>query len=137
MIEYRSGGHAEIDAVLALWRIAATGPSVTDDAESVATLLAVAPDALVVATDGSAIVGVVVAVFDGWRGAMYRLAVLPSYRRRGVASRLVQEGERRLRAQGARRLHMIVAADQEPAQAFWAHAGYTPSDQARFVKNLA
>jgi ribosomal protein S18 acetylase RimI-like enzyme len=122
--------------VLALWRTAATEPSVTDDAASIATLLAVAPDALVVATDGGAIVGVVVAAFDGWRGAMYRLAVLPSYRRHGVASRLVREGERRLRARGARRLHMIVAADQEPAQAFWAQVGYTPSDQVRFVKNL-
>ena len=116
MIEYRSGGHAEIDAVLALWRIAATGPSVTDDAESVATLLAVAPDALVLAVDDDTIVGVVVAVFDGWRGAMYRLAVLPSHRRRGVASALVLEGERRLRGHGAGRLHMIVAADEEPAQ---------------------
>ena len=45
-----------------------------------------------------ALSGTVIASWDGWRGAMYRLAVLPSLRRRGIAAALVDEGERRLQA---------------------------------------
>ena len=67
---------------------------------------------------------------------MYRLAVAPSYRRRGIGTALTNEAERRLRAWGAVRLHMVVAADQDEAQAFWQAAGYERTDQFRFVKVL-
>ena len=39
--------------------------------------------------------------WDGWRGSMYRIAVLPARRREGIGRALVAEGERRLRAWGA------------------------------------
>ncbi|HEX5371017.1 MAG TPA: GNAT family N-acetyltransferase [Dehalococcoidia bacterium] len=35
-----------------------------------------------------AVVGTFIVTFDGWRGNMYRLAVLPSLHRRGIARRL-------------------------------------------------
>ena len=133
----RSAGPADIDALLDFWRLATTVSSTTDDAESIAALLERSPDALILAEDVSGrIVGTVIAGFDGWRGAMYRVAVHPSARRRGVASALVAEGEHRLVAQGAVRLHMIVNVDEDSAQAFWASAGYERTDQSRFVKTL-
>jgi ribosomal protein S18 acetylase RimI-like enzyme len=46
-------------------------------------------------------VGTIVAGWDGWRGSLYRLAVLPAARRRGTALRLVADGERRLAEKGA------------------------------------
>ena len=92
---------------------------------------------LAVADDG-ALVGTVVAGWDGWRGTMYRLAVLPALRRQGIARQLVDEGERRLRALGARRFHLIVVAGEAPAQAFWAAAGYEQQqDRLRYVKTFA
>jgi ribosomal protein S18 acetylase RimI-like enzyme len=79
----------------------------------------------------------VVASWDGWRGAMYRLAVHPACRRRGVASQLVTAAERMLRARGARRIHLIVLADELPANAFWTAAGYAHQPrQRRYVKTL-
>jgi ribosomal protein S18 acetylase RimI-like enzyme len=135
MVTIRAGSITDIEAVLGLWR-ETTDSSLTDDAGSVARLLAHAPDALLLATDHDVLVGTVIVTWDGWRGAMYRLAVIPSQRRRGIATKLVSEGERRLRAHGARRLHMIVAGDAVDAQAFWTSAGYEPSDQLRYVKNL-
>jgi ribosomal protein S18 acetylase RimI-like enzyme len=135
MVTIRTGSITDIEAVLGLWR-ATTDSSLTDDAGSVARLLARAPDALLLATDHDVLVGTVIVTWDGWRGAMYRLAAIPSQGRRGIATKLVAEGERRLQAYGARRLHMIVAADAVDAQAFWTAAGYEPSDQLRYVKNL-
>jgi len=65
-----------------------------------------------------------IAASDGWRGNMYRLAVLFEYRRRGVASALVDEGEQRLRHRGVRRVTALVAHEQTGATQFWESLGY-------------
>jgi len=90
-----------------------------------------------VAEEGGRLVGTVIAGWDGWRGNMYRLAVLPRFRRRGIARSLVAEAERRLRAKGARRITALVVKDEEEALAFW-HAAEYEHDQrmVRYVKTL-
>lgn len=136
MVTIRTGDVADIEAVLVFWSTATTEPSATDNAASVAALVADVPEALLLAVEADEIVGTVIVGWDGWRGAMYRLAVAPSRRRRGIASALVEEGERRLAMWGARRLHMIVASDQVEAQAFWKALGYAATDQRRFIKTI-
>jgi ribosomal protein S18 acetylase RimI-like enzyme len=133
----RPATRSDVDAVLAFWGEATVEPSTTDDREGVLALLRFAPDALLLAVDDEQMVGTVVASWDGWRGAMYRLAVHPLHRRRGIASRLVAVAERMLRSLGVRRVHLIVLADEEPATAFWDAAGYThEARQRRYVKTL-
>ena len=132
----RTGTEYDVDGVLAFWQTATTVPSATDDAESLVALLGRSPDALIMAEDDGALVGTAIAGWDGWRGALYRVAVRPDARRRGIASAMIAEGERRLRAHVARRLHMIVNVDEEPAQKFWRSVGYERTDQSRFVKTL-
>jgi ribosomal protein S18 acetylase RimI-like enzyme len=137
MITLRAGTRADIDAVLAFWLDATAEPSTTDDASGLEGLLERSPDALILAVDDDAIVGTVVAGWDGWRGALYRLAVLPSYRRRGIATALVSEAERMLRVQGVRRMHLIASrAGGETAESFWISTRYEPTDQVRFVKSF-
>jgi len=63
------------------------------------------------------------------------VAVLPEYRRRGIGLRLVAEGERRLREQGAIRIGAIVLRHHPDAVGFWQAAGYTfQEDAGRLVK---
>ena len=137
MITLRAGTRADVDAVLTFWLDATAEPSTTDDADGLTALLERAPGALVLALDGDTIVGTIVAGWDGWRGALYRLAVEPSYRRRGIATRLVGEAESWLRDQGVRRMHLIASrAGGETAESFWISTRYEPTDQVRFVKDL-
>ena len=76
--------------------------------------------------------------WDGWRGALYRLAVAPSHRRRGIATALVDEAEQYLHVHGVRRMHLIVSTAGGPAAVdFWKSARYEPTDQLRMVKDLA
>ena len=92
-------------------------------------------DALLVAEIDGRVVGSLIAAFDGWRGNLYRLAVEPSHRRRGVARELVAEGERRLAAVGCRRISALVLRDEGPATALWAAAGYERAERiVRYVK---
>jgi ribosomal protein S18 acetylase RimI-like enzyme len=133
----RAGTGDDIPHVLELWREAETSPSTTDDPGGLSALLATDPDALLLAECEGFIVGVLIATFDGWRGNMCRLAVLPAHRRRGVAKSLVLEGERRLRSLGARRITALVAHELNGAEEFWSSVGYgSDPHTTRFVKTL-
>ena len=85
-------------------------------------------------------VGTVIAVFDGWRGNIYRLAVLPAYRKRGIARQLVQQAERRLAIRGAKRVVALASQHSETAAPFWdsmANEGWRPSHpKQRYAKTL-
>jgi ribosomal protein S18 acetylase RimI-like enzyme len=116
--DFRPAGPDDIGPILELWR-AATAPTSTDDADGVRALLARDPGALIVAESSGRLVGTVIAAWDGWRGSIYRIAVLPEYRRAGLGRRLLDEAERRLRDVGARRMHAIVVGTDEQAVGFW------------------
>jgi ribosomal protein S18 acetylase RimI-like enzyme len=136
----RAAGASDIPAVLALWNGARSPHASTlDSPDALARLLASGPGALLVAEDGpgGAIVGALVAAWDGWRGNMYRLAVAASRRRRGIGLALVRAGEAHLRAQGARRITALVAHEDADAVGLWAAAGYARDEAiVRFVRTL-
>jgi ribosomal protein S18 acetylase RimI-like enzyme len=128
----------DIPEILTFWTVATAEPSSTDDAGGIRGLLERSPGALIVAVDGGSIVGTVIAGWDGWRGALYRLAVTPTHRRRGIATALVERAEQHLHTQGVRRMHLIVSTAGGPAAVdFWTSARYEPTDQLRMVKDLA
>jgi len=137
-VDVRSARRGDIGEVLALWRAARSAQAATlDDAESVTRLIEHDADALLVAECDGHLVGVLVAAWDGWRGNMYRLAVLAAFRRRGIATRLVQAGHERLLARGARRVTALVAHAEEEAVGLWRERGYQFDEKlARFVRNL-
>ncbi len=127
----RPAGLADVEAVLALWA-EATVPSISDDAHSIAALLDHDPGALLVAEVDGALVGTLIATTDGWRCYLYRLAVHPDYRRRGIGALLVAAGERRL---AGGRTDALVLDDDEQAHAFWRALGYGPDPRlTRWVK---
>lgn len=133
----RDGNLGDLDAVLALWGLSDARPTVTDSIEPLRSLLAFDPQAVLVADAHGGIVGSLIAAWNGWRGSFYRLAVAPEYRRDGLATVLVREGEDRLRERGAVRLDAIVASDDAAAMSFWRSAGYDyQSDRSRFVRNF-
>lgn len=132
-----SASSRDIAGVLSLWTLGGGPSSVSDTPEALAHLLARDPGALLVAESGGAVVGSLIAAWDGWRGSFYKLVVHPEHRRQGIATELLREGESRLRARGAIRLTAIVVADDPAAMAFWEAAGYQcRPEQARFIQNV-
>ena len=113
----------EAEALLALWQVAGTSPSVTDTVADIQRTIECHASVLVAEAD-QRIVGSLIATFDGWRGNMYRIAVHPDYRRRGIGQALVEEGEKRLTKQGAKRITALVEEKYPWATAFWSSVGY-------------
>jgi len=130
----------EIGAVLDVWRRAEAIPGETDTAADLGHLLRHDDEALLVAIADGQIVGTAIVTWDGWRAGLWRLAVLPEWRRRGVARALVAEAERRLLAKGARRMSVLAEENDPRAMAFWearTDMGYVRDPGARrYVKML-
>lgn len=130
----RAATSGDIPELLAFWQRAAE-PTSTDSGEALAVLLARDPGALIVAEAGGAIVGSVVAGWDGWRGSIYRLAVAPEHRRAGLGGALLCAAEQRLDELGATRLHAIVVAANHQAVAFWESSEWEyQAGQLRYAK---
>jgi ribosomal protein S18 acetylase RimI-like enzyme len=133
----RSGTPEDVDTVLRLWREADAVVSTTDHADALHVLLDRDPDALLIAEVADEPVGTLIVGWDGWRANLYRLAVLPARRRRGIARGLVVAAQERLRAGGARRGAAVVVIDHDHAAAFWRSMGYVLDGQVgRFAKML-
>ncbi|MER7911053.1 GNAT family N-acetyltransferase [Streptomyces sp. NPDC096068] len=128
----------EAEAVLAFWRESAEGTSVSDDVDGVTRLVARDPEALLLALADGRIVGSVIAGWDGWRASLYRLAVLPAHRRRGISTALLRAAEERFAALGGRRADAMVLEANGTGRMVWAAAGYEREDHwRRWVKPLA
>jgi ribosomal protein S18 acetylase RimI-like enzyme len=128
---------ADVDAVLALWRLTGSGGTIADTPEVLRRRLARDGDLFLVACVGDEIVGTLIGGWDGWRGSMYRLAVHPAHRRRGIARALVREVEARLAARGCARVTALVLRAEPDAAAFWTAVGYPPDPTVdRRVRNV-
>ncbi|MFB0632139.1 GNAT family N-acetyltransferase [Streptomyces sp. AB3(2024)] len=136
--QIRTATAADAENVLAFWKEAAEGTSITDDADGVTRLIARDPLALILAESDGVLVGSVIAGWDGWRASLYRLAVLPARRRQGIASALLEAAELRFVAAGGRRGDAMVLEANERAHRMWAAAGYEREDRwRRWVKPFA
>jgi ribosomal protein S18 acetylase RimI-like enzyme len=131
---FRPATATDAPAVVALWREAGAEPGHTDNVESVLRLIERDPAALILVELEGRLIGSVIAGWDGWRGSIHRLAVVPTQRRRGLGRQLVQQAEARLADVGAVRCQAIVVETDRQAVAFWGASGWDHQrERLRFV----
>jgi N-acetylglutamate synthase len=78
--------------------------------------------------DDGKLVGVVLASHDGRKGWINRLAIDPDYRRRGLATGLVEAAEAALRAQGIDVVAALVESDNTASTNLFLRLGYLEHD---------
>ncbi len=127
----------DAEGVLALWCIADTTASVTDNVDAVCAAITVESTHFLVGELDGQIVASIIGAFDGWRGNIYRLAVHPDCRRNGYARALLEEVGKRFNRQGVKRITALVEKDHPWATGFWEAVGYKLDERmVRFVLNL-
>jgi N-acetylglutamate synthase len=90
------------------------------------------PHYLIGAFAGKELVGVVVGSYDGRRGCVNRLAVTGAYRKKGVAQKLIDICEERLRGDGALVIYALIEVENIPSQTLFAKKGYHHHDGLMF-----
>jgi ribosomal protein S18 acetylase RimI-like enzyme len=70
--------------------------------------------------------GSVFGTFDGRRGWLNRLATRPDQRGQGIATELVRELERRLRAEGCVKINLLVEPENTAVVPFYERLGFRP-----------
>lgn len=115
----------DYDAVVEMWKaVEMYRPSVDglDHLEEVCRrnpglfLLAVEP--------GAGVVGSVIGTYDGRRAYIYHVAIHPDHRRKGYATALIEEVERRIWSLGAQKLRFMVGKENTSAQEFYMSVGF-------------
>lgn len=78
-----------------------------------------------VAVENSAIVGTIMAGYDGHRGWLYSVAVDPAKRLSGLGSSLVIHAEKALADLGCMKINLQLLATNEATAAFYKSIGYS------------
>ena len=137
MLEIRPYRESDEPAVVALWREVLADPAPWNDpAADLRRKLTVRRDWLFVATWDAAVVGTAMAGYDGHRGWVYRVAVAPGHRRRGVGTALLRRVEAALVAAGCPKVNLQVRAANPEAIAFYESLGFRIEDRISLGKPL-
>ena len=70
-------------------------------------------------------IGTVMAGYDGHRGWIYSLAVLPMCRKQGVGSALLSHAEKKLSSLGCLKINLQVREGNDAAEKFYINNGYS------------
>jgi len=124
----RAATAADIDGILKMWQEAAENATRPPDTR----------EAVILAEQDGEVIGSVIAGWDGWRCHLYRLAVRPARRRRGVGSALLGAAEDRFGVLGPARADAMVLDSNDLGQNLWQASGYRRQDDwRRWVKGLS
>jgi len=123
-------------AVVALWQACDLTRPWNDPYRDIARKLAVQPELFLVALAGEALVGTVMAGYDGHRGWINYLAVDPNQRRRGLGRLLMASAESALTARGCAKINLQVREGNGEVAAFYRAIGFTVDPVTSFGKRL-
>lgn len=83
------------------------------------------PDTCFVALQNEKVVGVIMAGSDGRRSYIYHTAVNPLYRKRGIATALVETVMQAMKNIGINKVALVVFEHNEGGNKFWEMLGFT------------
>lgn len=122
--------------LIALWQRCDLVRSWNDPDRDIDRKLALRDDLLLVARRDEAVVGGVMAGYDGHRGWLNYLAVDPDERGAGLGRLLVGEAERRLLALGCPKVNLQIRRTNLDAAGFYESIGYLEDDAISMGKRL-
>ena len=134
MIDIRLMSIDDYDGVYNLWiNTPGMGLNTTDDSrEGIEKYLKRNPTSCFVAECDGTIIGVIIAGHDGRRGYIYHTAVLPDYRKQGIARRLVDCAMSALEAEGINKVALVAFKKNDIGNAFWENIGFTDRDDLAY-----
>lgn len=134
--EIRPFTTGDSDAVIDVWRRSGLLHPDNDPGKDIKRKLRVRPDLFLVGTVGGSIVATIMIGYEGHRGWVNYLGVLPEHQRRGYARRMIGEAERLLRLEGCPKINLHVRTANTAALSFYERIGFSPNKVVSLGKRL-
>lgn len=89
-----------------------------------------------VALEDDVLVGSIMTGYDGHRGWIYSLAVLPEYRQRGIATKLLRHAEQCLADSGCMKINLQILGSNAVVKHFYEKNGYAIEERISMGKQI-
>jgi ribosomal protein S18 acetylase RimI-like enzyme len=135
-MEIRSFQPEDEPSVIALWQQCDLVRPWNDPHRDICRKLKVNAEWFLVGLVDGQIVATVMAGYEGHRGWLNYLAVVPEFQRRGLARKIVAEAERLLQQAGCPKINLQIRASNQPVIEFYRRLGYSVDDVVSMGKRL-
>lgn len=124
------------DAVVDLWRKCDLVVPQNDPVEDIQRKLVFQPDLFFVALLDGKVIGSIMVGYEGHRGWLNYLAVLPEHQRRGYGRKLVEKAVDELKRLGCLKVNLQVRRCNVSVVEFYKHLGFKDDDVVGLGKRL-
>ena len=124
------------DGVMMLWQNVFGYSDKRNDPDLVIQKKLEVDDMLYVALENGTVAGTVMTGYDGHRGWIYSLAVLPELRNRGIATELLRHAERMLAKTGCMKINLQVLESNAAVTEFYLKNGYRVEERISMGKQI-
>ncbi len=134
-MEYRTLAPEDYDAIIDVWNRAGLPfkPSGRDSEDEMTRQIELDPDMFFGTFLDDQMIGMIMGSYDSRKGWLNRLAVIPEHQGKGIAKKLVQEMEKRLKAKGFRIIATLIEDGHDTSMALFKSAGYIVHDDITYL----
>ncbi|BFN38101.1 GNAT family N-acetyltransferase [Fidelibacter multiformis] len=127
-VNIRTYRTSDYEAVKNLWEAAGLYLSLSDTREELHKMLDKHPELFLIAEVNDVLVGTVLGSFDGRRGYVHHLAVLPEFQNRGFGSALLKVLEDTYRRMGVVKIHLFIETVNAEVESYYQKKGWHRRD---------
>ncbi len=133
-MEYRTLGPEDYDDIISVWNRAGLPykPKGRDKKDNIIKQMAKDPEMFQGCLAGTKLVGVVIGSYDGRKGYINRLAVIPEWQRKGIARGLIEELEKVFHDRGIKVIEVLVEEWGTDSKALFESMGFVPHDDITY-----
>ena len=124
------------DAIVDLWRKCSLVVPQNDPVEDIQRKIVFQPELFFVALLDGKVIGSVMVGYEGHRGWLNYMAVLPEHQRRGYGRRLVEKAVDELKKLDCLKVNLQVRRSNVSVVEFYKHLGFTDDDVVSLGKRL-
>ena len=135
-INYRLFSIKDKQSVLKLWKTCNLIVSWNDPEKDILRKLSVRDDLFILAEINKKIIATAMGGYDGHRGYIYYLAVLPEFQKKGVGSKILSVVEKKLLKIGCPKINLFVRNTNIQVKSFYKKNQYTFQESEIYGKRL-
>jgi ribosomal protein S18 acetylase RimI-like enzyme len=127
-LEIREYAPEDYNNVKTLWLKAGLVLSHSDTEKELHRVLPLNPQLFLVAEMNNRLIGTVLGTFDGRRGYVHHLAVIPEFQKKGIGTALLDELENRYKKLNVVKIHLFIETFNAGVESYYEKKGWSRRD---------